>query len=110
MHVPTAFAMEEEDAWGMIGRHPFGVLVTVRDGLPFGTHLPFVRDGDALVGHLARANPQAMGLDGAEALAVFSGPHAYVSPAWYGDGPAVPTWNYEAVHAYGAAGCWKARS
>ena len=36
-----------------------------------------------------------------EALVVFWGPHAYVSPSWYGAGPAVPTWNYAAVHAYG---------
>ncbi|HVH80088.1 MAG TPA: FMN-binding negative transcriptional regulator, partial [Stellaceae bacterium] len=38
-----------------------------------------------------------------EALVVFSGPHAYISPSWYGAGPAVPTWNYASVHAYGAA-------
>ena len=56
-------------------------------------------------GHLARANPQAADLDwqGGEALAIFSGPHAYVSPGWYEAGPAVPTWNYASVHAYGAA-------
>ena len=37
----------------------------------------------------------------AEALAIFAGPHAYISPSWYEAGPAVPTWNYASVHAYG---------
>src|SRR5207249_5562374 len=55
-------------------------------------------------GHIARANPQADDLDGTgEALAIFAGPHAYISPGWYQAGPAVPTWNYASVHAYGMA-------
>ena len=55
-------------------------------------------------GHVARANPQAADLDhGAEVLAIFPGPHAYISPSWYAAGPAVPTWNYASVHAYGTA-------
>ena len=63
------------------------------------------RDGRFILqGHLARANPQLADLDGGgEALAIFEGPHAYISPSWYEAGPAVPTWNYAAVHAYGAA-------
>src|SRR6202041_3206193 len=52
---------------------------------------------------LARPNPQGAALDGGEALAIFAGPHAYISPSWYGAGPAVPTWNYASVHVYGAA-------
>jgi transcriptional regulator len=76
------------------------------------SQIPFLalrRDGILyLQGHLARANPQGADLEGAggenaEALAIFEGPHAYVSPSWYEAGPAVPTWNYAAVHAYGAA-------
>ena len=60
--------------------------------------------GLLLQGHIARANPQAADLDrGAEVLAIFPGPHAYVSPSWYAAGPAVPTWNYASVHAYGTA-------
>jgi transcriptional regulator len=55
-----------------------------------------------LVGHVACANHQWRAFDGtAEALAVFHGPHAYVSPTWYATSPAVPTWNYAVVHAYG---------
>ena len=51
---------------------------------------------------MARANNQWRTFDGsAEALAIFHGPHAYVSPTWYVTSPAVPTWNYAAVHVYG---------
>src|SRR5262249_43013719 len=99
---PSMFEMaEREEMWSLIERYPFGVLVTMRDGVPFATHLPFVRDGEALMGHVARANPQWQGLADQEALAIFSGPHAYVSPAWYEAEGVVPTWNYVAVHAYG---------
>jgi transcriptional regulator len=55
-----------------------------------------------IVGHMARANPQWRQFDPErEVLAVFSGPHAYVSPSWYETHPSVPTWNYAAVHVYG---------
>ena len=53
-----------------------------------------------LIGHMARANPQWRDLRG-EVMAIFSGPHAYVSPSWYEEEGTVPTWNYIAVHAYG---------
>jgi len=70
------------------------------------SHVPFVvdRDGDNLHlhAHLARPNPQVRQLArGGEVLAIFHGPHAYISPNWYGSGPSVPTWNYIDVHAYG---------
>ncbi len=89
-----------------IERHDFGLLVSHGpDGL-VASHIPFLveRDGDGLhlQGHLARPNPQAADLArGGEALAIFSGPHSYVSPSWYANSPAVPTWNYADVHAYG---------
>jgi transcriptional regulator len=55
-----------------------------------------------LVGHVARANPHWRRFDGETAcVAIFQGPHAYVSPGWYTDAPAVPTWNYVVAHAYG---------
>jgi transcriptional regulator len=50
---------------------------------------------------MARANPQWRDIEG-EALAIFAGPHAYISPTWYESPGTVPTWNYMAVHAYGA--------
>jgi hypothetical protein len=70
------------------------------------SHIPITlrKRGDAncQIGHVARANNQWRALDGkAEALAIFHGPHAYVSRTWYATPPAVPTWNYAAVHVYG---------
>ena len=61
---------------------------------------------DRLRGHVARANPVWQALSETdEALVVFQGPQAYVSPNWYPSkhqhGKAVPTWNYAAVHVYG---------
>jgi transcriptional regulator len=59
------------------------------------------RERHSLLLHVAAANPHANLADGERALVVFTGPHAYVSPAWYENHPAVPTWNYAAVHVYG---------
>jgi transcriptional regulator len=89
-----------------IERHDFGLLVSHGAAGLVASHIPFLierRDEELhLLGHLARPNPQVEGLgaDG-EVLAIFSGPHAYISPGWYADGPSVPTWNYVDVHAYG---------
>jgi len=70
------------------------------------THLPLVvkteEEQVVLEGHFATANPHWRALDGSEALIVFAGPHSYVSPALYTEPLSVPTWNYIAIHAYGA--------
>ncbi|MEQ9152865.1 MAG: FMN-binding negative transcriptional regulator [Parvibaculum sp.] len=109
MYVPPRFAQTDRDqCLALIELEPFGLLATAGDdGVPFATHLPFLveRRGDeaVLVGHVARANPHWQAFDGArKALAVFQGPHGYISPAWYATSAKVPTWNYIAVHAYGA--------
>jgi transcriptional regulator len=85
--------------------HSFATLVSVLDGTPFASHIPVVvrQDGGAvrLLGHLARANPQWRAFGNGETLAIFTGPHAYVSPSLYEKRESVPTWNYIAVHAYG---------
>lgn len=109
MYVPADFALVERDAChALIRAHGFALLATADDdGLPVATHLPLVLDptrgpNGALIGHVARANPQAAAFDGRPALAIFQGPHAYISPMWYGTPKtSVPTWNYVAVHAYG---------
>ncbi|HKI36717.1 MAG TPA: FMN-binding negative transcriptional regulator [Gemmataceae bacterium] len=105
MYIPTAFRAADRAAlYELIEQYAFGTLVTVLDGAPFATHLPFLIDHErgVLLGHVARANPHGRALDGpAEALVIFQGPHAYVSPSWYATAPAVPTWNYAAVHVYG---------
>ena len=108
MYVPPAFEKSDPAAChGLIEANSFGVLISQRpDGsAPVATHIPFLLDGTrgpngTLIGHMARANPHRE-LLGAEALVIFQGPHAYVSPSWYEEAPAVPTWNYLAVHAYG---------
>jgi transcriptional regulator len=110
VYLPPAFT-ETRDAVliAHIERHAFGLLVSHGAAGLTASQIPFLvarRDGGRLVlqGHLARPNPQVADLDrGGEALAIFQGPHAYISPSWYATGPAVPTWNYAAVHAYGEA-------
>ncbi|MDH5411764.1 MAG: FMN-binding negative transcriptional regulator, partial [Alphaproteobacteria bacterium] len=99
MYVPKHFAGEDRAAMDAVIRdNPFGLLVGALDGSPYATHLPFLLDGDRLLAHFARANPHWKSIDGkTEMLAVFSGPHAYVSPRWYEAQQAVPTWNYAAV-------------
>lgn len=105
MYVPSAFAETDRGRIVQLIRdYPFGLLITTSAGLQV-SHIPFVVDGTGetfvLYGHLAAANPQCAALDGGDALTVFQGPHAYVSPSWYRTGPAVPTWNYAAVHIGG---------
>jgi transcriptional regulator len=89
-----------------IEQHDFGLLVSHGAAGLVASHIPFLVEHHGedlhLLCHLARPNPQVEELrQGGEALAIFSGPHAYVSPSWYADGPSVPTWNYVDVHAYG---------
>jgi transcriptional regulator len=105
MYIPDAFAVTDRDVVrDFIDRHSFATLVSVFDGEPFATHLPLLLDraNNQLLGHVARANPHARGFDGkTPSLAIFTGPHAYVSPGLYVNLPAVPTWNYTAVHVVG---------
>ena len=112
MYIPAAFASDDASAIReVIAQNPFASLVTVDGQEPFATHLPLLHfpgqgpdSAGILVGHVARANPQWRHLEsGRDVLAIFHGPHAYVSPSWYEVKPAVPTWNYVAVHAYGKA-------
>ena len=103
MYLPSYFEeSDRETLYGVIRANNFGLLITVVDGAPFVTHLPFLLEGDRLVAHMARANPQWRSFGQGEALCVFQGPHAYVSPRWYAGTRLVPTWNYVAVHVYGA--------
>lgn len=108
MYTPKAFQEERLDVLhALMQQHSFATLVTVVDGMPVATHMPFVLDrtrGEfgTLISHLARANPQWQHFsDEQEALVIFQGAHAYVSPSFYESDFAVPTWNYAAVHAYG---------
>jgi transcriptional regulator len=108
MYVPASFRQSDLPILhAFIERYSFALLCsTGEDGTPFASHLPLLLDRPAaapgaLVGHMARANPQWRHADGRPVLAVFSGPHAYVSPTWYEAEQVVPTWNYVTVHAVG---------
>ncbi|MBX9788569.1 MAG: FMN-binding negative transcriptional regulator [Pirellulales bacterium] len=115
MYVPSHFTQTDPGTLQVFVRtHSFATLVSAGDDeVPLASHLPLLIDeplGEqgALVGHLARANPHWPALDGRTTLAIFHGPHAYISPTRYGntstpDGArhVVPTWNYTAVHVYG---------
>ncbi len=107
MYIPAVFAESNlAKLHDFIEGNSFGVLVSQVDGAPFASHLPFLLDRTsgahgALIGHMARANPQWQQAHGQNVLAIFSGPHVYVSPTWYEAESVVPTWNYVAVHVYG---------
>lgn len=110
MYIPKDFTLDDPaQIAAVLARHAFAILVTAaNDAAPTATHVPFLYDPrpgphGRLRGHMARANPQwrDFAAGGGEALVIFHGPHAYISPRWYRPGAAVPTWNYVAVHAYG---------
>ena len=110
MYVPRNMRMlDPQILQQFMERYDFGLLLS-RDLQV--SHLPFVyqlassgqdpeSDLGYLVGHMARANPQWKICDGNQVSVVFNGPHAYISPTWYGQPPAVPTWNYAAVQCFG---------
>lgn len=111
MYVPPAFRWEERpELHAAMRAARLATLVTATvDGL-MATPLPLLlvaEEGElgTLHGHLAKANPQSQAAVQGEALAIFGGPDAYVTPSWYASkrehGRVVPTWNYETVHAHG---------
>jgi transcriptional regulator len=106
LYIPSAFARDDvQELHAFMERHSFATLATHHaDGRLIASHLPLMllREGrhGVLFGHVARANDQWRDVSG-DALAIFAGPHAYVSPRWYEAKEVVPTWNYAAVHAYG---------
>jgi transcriptional regulator len=106
MYIPNAFREEDtEKLVAFMCANSFATLISVRDHLPVASHIPLVatlQDGVVrLKGHLAKLNSQWQSFDEHESLAVFTGPHAYISPSAYEKQENVPTWNYIAVHAYG---------
>jgi transcriptional regulator len=108
MYVPSAFRQTDRPAiFEHLFSYPFATLITAgRDG-PEANHVPLIATPDQklLRGHLARENPQVADLAaGQQALAIFHGPHGYVSPSVYVEPkPSVPTWNYAVVHVRGRA-------
>ncbi|HEX7027906.1 MAG TPA: FMN-binding negative transcriptional regulator [Gammaproteobacteria bacterium] len=112
MYIPSHFEETRlEVLHALIHRHPLAALVTTGANGIQANHIPFMLDPEpapfgTLRGHVARANPVWRETDRElEALVIFQGPNAYISPNWYPSkhetGRVVPTWNYAVVHAYG---------
>ncbi len=108
MYVPKVYREKDlEEVRSLIRSYPFATLVGQLEGSLWATHLPLHHRSDAegnelLTGHVAKRNPHWKELEEEEVLAIFQGPDAYISSSWYGE-ENVPTWNYQAVHAYGRA-------
>jgi len=113
MYIPKHFEETRiEVLHELIRMHPLAALVAITPSGLDANHLPFEVDPNpapfgTLRGHIARANPLWYNFsEEVEALAIFQGPGAYISPAWYSTkqetARVVPTWNYAVVHAYGA--------
>jgi len=106
MYSPTYNRVDDRtELLAFMRANSFALLVTGTGGTLHASHLPvrILENEKNLVLdlHMARSNPQWKEFFDDEAMVVFSGPHAYVSPRWYVDRERVPTWNYAAVHAYG---------
>ncbi len=107
MYTPASFRVDDlPTLHSFIEQHSFATLCSTTDGELEATHLPLLLDREIgphgrLVGHMARANSQWQRAAGSRVMAIYSGPHAYISPTWYESNETVPTWNYAAVHASG---------
>ena len=107
MYTPEIYKNENsEEIKKFLQENSFGILINQSNGKLCATHIPLEleinKEGeDILYGHISKENPQWKGFtDNDQVLAVFSGPHSYISSSWY-DHENVPTWNYIAVHVYG---------
>ncbi|GAA1686890.1 FMN-binding negative transcriptional regulator [Nonomuraea maheshkhaliensis] len=108
MHTFPRYAAQDPAQVDLLVReNPFALVVSTVDGVPVATHVPVILESDrveggTLLGHLARANPHWRSWEPSpEVLVIFQGPHGYVSPTVYATDPAVPTWDYAAVHVTG---------
>jgi len=107
MYIPNYYKNENlEEVKSFLIKNSFGILINQTNGKLAGTHIPLElavdEDGsNVLTGHISKANPQWESFNtNEEVLAIFTGPHSYVSSSWYKKEDA-PTWNYIAVHVYG---------
>lgn len=107
MYIPRRYEeKDKEKIHAFIRGNSFAILISIHEGRPIGTHIPLKLETNAggediLVGHISKGNDQKHTLsDGVQVLAIFPGPHAYISPRWYTK-MNVPTWNYLSVHVYG---------
>lgn len=106
MYIPSQFKIKDDEfIYDLIQENSFATFFSQHEGEPYATHIPLMIDQDKeyLYGHFARANSQWKDLPNQSVLAIFHGPHCYISSSWYESDLSVPTWNYLAVHVYGKA-------
>jgi len=108
VYTPAHFAVDDRAAVArLMHDHPFATLLTMASPEPLISHVPLLyvpecEPHGTLIGHMARANPHWRNAGAGESVAIFHGPHAYVSPSWFAEpSKGVPTWNYAVVHASG---------
>jgi len=104
MYIPDAFSISDPVLITQFIRdYSFATLIHVVNHEPMISHVPLYLDHErnVLVGHLARANPHSLWLDGHNATVIFHGPHDYISTALHASTQGVPTWNYAVVHVTG---------
>ena len=107
MYIPDIYKNENlEEINAFLKENSFGILINQTEGKLCATHIPLELETNkkgvsVLQGHISKENPQWKGFtENDEVMAIFPGPHSYISPSWY-DHENVPTWNYIAVHVYG---------
>lgn len=102
---PSFTLADQAEIRRVIDANPWATIVSSTEDGPLASHYVVLLDDDGdgltVVGHVGRPDDVLHGLGDRELLVIFQGPHGYVSPGWYGDVPAVPTWNYTAVHLSG---------
>ena len=103
MYNKPDFEASDLESTAIIDAHPLAQIVVATPSGLFATPVPMIRRGESLVGHVAR--PNDLWQHPGAALAIFTGPDAYVSPNWYASkaehGRVVPTWNYTTVQVRG---------
>lgn len=107
MYNPDSFRIEDKQVIrDFVAERPFAQLISSHHAQPVVSHLPLLWSAEGtsegtLFGHFAKANDHWQHANGQRVLAVFTGPHAYISSSWYETPESVPTWNYTAVHIRG---------
>ena len=112
MYLPAHFTETRTDVLHALMRtRPLATLVTSCNSGLTADHVPVQTLSEpaplgSIRGHVARANPLWREYaQGSEAMAIFHGPEAYISPSLYPSktqtGEVVPTWDYAVVHAHG---------
>lgn len=110
-HTPDYVVTDPEFVKRLIRENPWATIVAATAKGLVASHYPVVleestgEEGDetriSIVSHVGRPDDRALELGQQEVMVIIQGPHGYVSPGWYGEGPAVPTWNHVTAHLYG---------